>query len=113
MIITLDIADKNTGDYGRPFGTYAEIVKEAARAKLREMGWDKPPEGMVTRLYEEHMQGLPTYKEISARIWKAAQERAHPDFTYEELDLIRLRFEMANDEVGKIIAQKAHRMMQK
>ena len=104
----LPIDDKNTGDYGRPFGTYALIVKAKAREILIERGWTNPPERMLERMYEDHMSALPTYKEISERISRRAQARNWAHFTKEELELIEFRFQMANDPVGLDIAKKAH-----
>lgn len=104
----LEIEDTNTGDYGRPFGTYALIVKAAARKAFFEQNGVEPTTWELDRAYMTHMQTLPTYAEISKKIRmaEATPGAAEVDFTEVELRTIFERFAMANDPDSQRIAMK-------
>lgn len=107
------IDDPNTGDYGRPFGTYKLKIEEAARKILTERGV-KPGRAFdqqVEFMYQQHMQALPSYREISARFAAKATTVADTRFTEDELRHIYAHFSMANDNLGYDIAKKAQKLL--
>lgn len=110
----LKITDTNTGDYGRPFGTYAEIVKRSAQNHLESRGLQPSP-WLIDALYMQHMQSLPTYREISKRRARLSEEKPGApavDFTEPELRAIAERFAMANDPDSQRICQKIATLLQ-
>lgn len=109
------IDDPNVGDYGRPFGTYAEKVKAKAREILIAEGKLTVDSGafrqQVTFMYERHMQALPSYREVSARFAAKATVVSDTRFTEDELRHIYAHFSMANDSLGYEIAKKAQKLL--
>lgn len=110
----LDIDDKNVGDYGRPFGTYAVLVKSAAKRKLEFEG-KKPTLWDIDALYMAHMQSLPSYRTISQRK-VVIEDSLNPGnrtlFSEPELRAIFERFAMANDPDSQAICEKIRGLLE-